>query len=253
MIVSSLRYAAALTALAFLVTGCGAVAEAPPKETPRYPAPYLHPLDPFVTQIAGEPVPELIRDGLRRKAEQMTVRVRNLSCAGIATGSGFALTPHVLLTNRHVLAEASELEVSTWDGHSIHVDDAAVGGLVDLGAVQTREALPRQARYGPRAKQGATITVVGFPLGGPLTFSVGHVVDYVDGTRLNVPGQVMRITADVRPGNSGGPVIDSRNRVVAIVYAIEIRSGYGLAIPVSTFLHLVKVGGLEDIRPCGHQ
>src|SRR3989442_12644286 len=40
-------------------------------------------------------------------------------------------------------------------------------------------------------------------------------------SNLGVPDTVMRLTANVEPGNSGGPVLDGRERVVRIVYAIE--------------------------------
>jgi len=213
----------------------------------------VHQFNPALEDVVGKPPPQLIRDSLRRRAERMTVRVRNIACDGIATGSGFALSSHELLTNRHVVAGAAVLQVSTWDGHSFEVTTAQVGALVDLGVVHTDRALPQVARYGPPANKGDKVTAVGYPLGGELTLSPGQVIDYVDGVKLGVPGRVMRITSDVRPGNSGGPLLNERDEVVGIVYAIEISTGYGLAIPVKTFQALLDAGGLTAVPDCGQE
>jgi S1-C subfamily serine protease len=192
-------------------------------------------------------------NSLHRKAEEMVVRVRNINCQGLEIGSGFAIDAHTLLTNRHVLAGASELEISTWDGHDEQVSAAAVGRLVDLGVVTSKGTLPYHALAEAEPVVGEPVNVVGFPLGGPLTFSYGRIVGFVSGEDLGVPGQVMRLTADVQPGNSGGPVLDSRGRVVGIVYAIELSTGYGLAIPLDTLRTLIQSGGFQNVPPCGSE
>lgn len=53
-------------------------------------------------------IPTLSRDGYERRAERITVRVRNVSCEGVGGGSGFAIDRSTLITNRHVVAGASE-------------------------------------------------------------------------------------------------------------------------------------------------
>jgi S1-C subfamily serine protease len=235
------------------VTGCGGLAAAPPSHAPQVVSPTVHRLNPLVGQVAAVPVPLLIANSLRRKAEEMVVRVRNVNCQGLELGSGFALDPHTLLTNRHVLAGASQLEVSTWDGHDYQVSTAKVGALVDLGVATVNGVLPQAASAFAEPAAGEGVTVVGFPLGGPLTFSAGRIIDFVGDSSLGVPGRVMRLTANVEPGNSGGPVLDSRGRVVGIVYAIEIATGYGLAIPLDTLRTLVQAGGFQAVPACGSE
>jgi S1-C subfamily serine protease len=229
------------------------VAEAPPPEQPTISVPELTDVDPQARSLAAKKLPTLARDSAERRARRLTVRVRNTSCFGVGTGSGFAIDGDTLITNRHVLAGASELAVSTWDGRTLEVGSAAVGVLGDIGIVDVSGALPRPGRYGPVVEPGDVVTAVGYPLGGELKTSRGIAVDLVEGGRFNIPGRVLRMTADVLPGNSGGPVLDEEGRIVAVVFAIEIATGLALAIPIETMQELIRAGGYQDVPPCGHE
>jgi S1-C subfamily serine protease len=230
-----------------LGVGCTAApASSPPDQTST---PTLEEPSPAVTVAGAVDVPELSRDSIARRAKRLTLRVRNLECRGVAMGSGFGLTPGLLITNRHVLAEALVLEVNTWNGRTLRADGAAVGTLGDLGIVQVRARLPELAEFGPKPRRGDRVTAVGYPLGGPLTLSRGSVVGKVFDHQLGI--DVLRMTARIEHGNSGGPLLDSEGRVIAVVYALETKTGYGLAIPVHTMLKLVRIGGLQGVPPCG--
>jgi S1-C subfamily serine protease len=237
--------------LALAASGCGFEAAAPPAEPPTTTVPALTPVSPLVAQATEETVPTIARDSTHRAAEQLTVRVRNVNCTGITLGSGFAIAPNVLVTNRHVLAGADKLTIDTWDGETIGVRTAKVGALEDLGLAVVDRRLPTLARFGPAARAGDSVTVVGYPLGGALTFSNGVVVDRVDGSAFGVHGDVLRLTARVEHGNSGGPVLDAQGQVVGVVFAIQLATGFGLAIPNETLLQLVRTGGFEPLPPCG--
>jgi S1-C subfamily serine protease len=239
--------------IALLATGCGVQAAAPPAQEPAVKAPDLTQVSSDVPNAVRVRFPVLARDSAERRARSLTVRVRNRSCEGVGVGSGFALTPHVLITNRHVLAGADALEVATWEGRSHSVSYAEVGVLGDLGVVQVAGRLPTTGRYGRPPRAGDSVTAVGYPLGGELTLSQGTVVDRVDGRDFGVPGEVLRISAHVRPGNSGGPLLDRRGRIVGIVYAREIATGLGLVIPVDTIKRLIAIAGFEDVPPCGSE
>jgi S1-C subfamily serine protease len=231
------------------LTGCGELrAAAPPAQSPTTTVPTL---SVAVGAAEASTLPALRRHSFRRAASEMTVRVRNATCQGVYLGSGFALTSSVLVTNRHVVAGADALDVDTWDGHTMAVDAAYVGVLGDIGLVSVSGRLPRVAKVGRDAAAGDVVTVVGYPLGGELTLSSGVVVDTVDGRRFGIPGTVMRLTARVEHGNSGGPVLDVRGHVVGIVFAIETATGFGLAIPAEALKSLVTAGGLEEVPACG--
>jgi S1-C subfamily serine protease len=250
----SARAIGALTAaLALAASGCAGQADAPPEAEPAITVPEVERVASNVPAAAKAKTPVLARDSAERKARTLTVRIRNVSCEGVGTGSGFALSDHVLITNRHVLAGADKLEVSTWDGKTLSVGTARVGVLGDLGVAVVGGKLPRAGAYGPAPADRNAITVVGYPRGGPLTLSAGTVIDRVDGGKFGVEGAVLRLTATVVPGNSGGPVLDAKGRVVAIVYAIETATGFGLAIPVDTMRRLVDAGGYTGVPACGFE
>ena len=250
-------------AVAVVVIGVGALLGArriaPPP--PARPAATVS-LTPGARRAArAEPV-QLARDSLARRAEKMTLRVRNISCEGVALGSAWAIDRHTLVTNRHVLAGASILEMNTWDGTSIEgsVVGAQEGRLVDVGIATVPERLPVIAQTGPTARPGDAVTAVGYPLGGELTLSRGRVVRYLDGRSL-VPGiafdgQVMQLTTKIKHGNSGGPLLDADGRVVGIIYAGEpgatqqdyMRVAY--AIPIAAARRLLRAGGTQAVLPC---
>jgi S1-C subfamily serine protease len=248
-----LACASLLAVLVLLASSCAVQAEKPPEaasgNTPRT----VEPLSRDVPVAKSAVLPELTRDSVAREAKQLTVRVRNVGCHGISTGSGFALAPDILVTNRHVLAGAEVLEVSTWDGRTFEISAAAVGRLGDLGIARVEGRLPFVGHFGPSPEGRTSVTAVGYPLGGPLRLSRGIVVDRVDGGQLGIPGTVVRVTAPVKPGNSGGPLLRKDGRIGGVVYAFERQTGYGLAIPVDTFRRLVRVGGFEGVPPCGSE
>lgn len=240
-----------LVVAASLLTGCGARASEPPEEEPRLAVPKLVPVSGDVPEAVRVRIPRLAKDSAERRARRLTVRVRNVSCLGVGVGSGFAIAKDVLVTNRHVLAGAETIEVSTWDGRTLPATAAEVGVLGDLGVAYVEGALPQVGAYGASPVAGDEVTVVGYPAGGELTLAPGTVVDLRPGRRFGIPGRVMRLTSRVVPGNSGGPVLDRRGKIAGVVYAYELATGFGLAIPVDTLRRLTREGGYEPVPPCG--
>ena len=249
-----------LAALAAMVVVLGAGVTAPPGEAHLQGVATVAPA--ARATLKGEPE-KLAQDSLTRAAEELTLRVRNISCDGIATGSGFAVDPHTIITNRHVLAGAEVLQLNTWDGTSIDADvnQAQTGRLVDIGIAKVAATLPEVAKLGSDPKPGQKVTAVGYPLGGPLTLSPGRVIGYLDGNKLPgeiaFNGQVMELSNQIKHGNSGGPLLDSQGRVVGVIFAGEpgateqdyMKLAY--AIPLSAITTLTKAGGEQAVVPCG--
>lgn len=183
--------------------------------------------------------------------QRMAVRVRNVGCDELSTGSGFAIDEYTLITNKHVVADSDNLQVSTYDGRDIDVGTAATAALADLAIVRTRDALPSYpvlAENDPEPGDG--VAVVGYPSGGELTISSGEVIGPTrDPLNANL-GEVLVTDAKVEPGSSGSAALDSQGRVIGVVYA-KTADDDSLLVPISTVRDmLADAAAFENVTTC---
>ncbi|MBT0995860.1 S1C family serine protease [Cellulomonas sp. DKR-3] len=167
-------------------------------------------------------------------AQRMAVRIRNVGCGSLSTGSGFAIDDHTLVTNRHVVADSASLEISTYDGRDVQAQAASTTPIADLALVRTVDPLPAAAGLAPTDPQrGASVTVAGYPLGSRLTLTRGNVIGATTDPLHDNLGEVLVTDAVVEPGSSGSAVLDAQGRVVGVVYA-KGEDGTSFVVPVST-------------------
>ncbi|MEX2324541.1 MAG: serine protease, partial [Nitriliruptoraceae bacterium] len=232
------RVTAGLVAIA--IVGAGCVPEPPPLD------------DPVVfddTQLAD--FSEFEAQAIVRRAEQITVRIRTLGCRQFGIGSGFVLPGGIVVTNRHVVDEPRSVTVNTWDGQTLEASVEGVAVDSDLAILRLQDdiVLPVAELRDEPVRRDEPIVVVGYPGGGPATVTTGKVVGLVSGEMLGEPADVIRIDAEIRQGNSGGPVLDQQGRVVGVVFALEAERGTGLAVPVATLLE--RLHGAAMAPPAG--
>lgn len=186
-----------------------------------------------------------------RATRQATLRIRARTCFGVGTGSGFAVAEDLLVTNRHVVEGADALQVSSWDGQSHEVEISGIALTDDLAVVQVRGQLPVTLELHQPPRQGDEVVAVGYPLGGELTFTSGRVLGQIDLSVFGEQTPSIRVSNQIRPGNSGGPLLDAQARVVGVVFAVDTRTGDGLAIPVDALEHTARRAGFfENASPC---
>jgi S1-C subfamily serine protease len=187
-------------------------------------------------------LPAAAATSVLRRAQQVTVRIRSLGCDRFGIGSGFVLPGGVVVTNRHVIDEPRAVTLNTWDGVSLEASVTGIAVDSDLAILQLSEAaeLPVAELRTTAVEVGETVVAVGYPGGGPATVTTGSVVGLVDGELLDEPAPVLRVDALIRQGNSGGPLLDEEGRVVGVVFALEVGTGYGLAVPVTTLLERLE-------------
>lgn len=233
-------------ALVALTTGCAPVPSQPPVAVA--PAETVEVL-PAAAQAPA--APSLHGNSIEHLARQLTVRVRIRGCGRLGTASAVAVGPRLLVTNRHVVAGADELELNYWDGTSARAELDALAVADDLALVKVSLRLPAVAHLAvadPDA--GAAVVVVGYPDGGEQAVERGEVVEYARLRKPEDASPVIRITADIVPGNSGGAVVDHRGELVGIVFGVETETGYGLAIPASAVRALLTEGGTARVQGC---
>ena len=223
----ALPAAAAGVVISALVAGC-AYLPAPPDPVPTSVVPTTVPA-PGVAADGSQLSP----DGFDA-AQRMAVRIRNIGCGALSTGSGFALDAHTLVTNRHVVADSAELQLSTYDGRDVAAEAASTAGLADLAVVRTVDALPAAPVLAEADPQvGDPVTVVGYPLGRRLTVTDGRVVAAVTDPLHTNLGEVLVTDAPVEPGSSGSAALDADGRVIGVVYAKNAEN-MSFLVPVST-------------------
>lgn len=222
----------AVVAAAAVLAGCAAL-PAPPPPVPTSVVPSSVP-----APAASDDGSQLSPDGFDA-AQRMAVRIRNIGCGALSTGSGFAIDAHTLVTNRHVVADSAELQLSTYDGRDVAAEAASTAALADLAVVRTVDALPAApvlAEADP--VPGDAVTVVGYPLGRQLTVTDGRIMGVVtDPLHANL-GEVLVTDAPVEPGSSGSAALDASGRVIGVVYAKDA-GGMSFVVPVSTLRTLL--------------
>lgn len=138
---------------------------------------------------------------------------------GIGTGF-FVAEAGQVLTNNHVVAGCAAISVTTSTGKTVTAALIGADEENDLAVLDANMAAPATASFRVTADRSGqeAITFVGYPNQGipPIKpmLTTGVILH---GPPTDEP--IFRIYADVRRGNSGGPVIDKRGRVVGVIFA----------------------------------
>ena len=182
---------------------------------------------------------------------------------GEALGSGviFDKEGHII-TNNHVVAGASQIQVTLADGRVYEAETTGTDPATDLAVIQLKDAPDNLtvAQLGDSDKltTGQDVMAIGNPLGLSSTVTTG-IISALDRPVVNSQGEdgsggrssssavytnAIQIDAAINPGNSGGPLFDEKGRVIGITSSIATMSrsgggeggsgsiGIGFAIPV---------------------
>jgi S1-C subfamily serine protease len=169
------------------------------------------------------------------------VSARGPTTEAHGAGSGVVISSDgYVLTNSHVVHEAASLEVSLTDGRRFPATPIGEDPATDLAVVKVdAPALPAvHLGRSARLRVGQLVIAIGNPLGFQSTVSAG-VVSALGRSLRSTTGRliddVIQTDVALNPGNSGGPLVDSRGRVVGINTAIiAMAQGISFAVPIDT-------------------
>lgn len=155
-----------------------------------------------------------------------TVKVQGEACRRIQEGTGFVVLENLVVTNAHVVAGETTVEVIRPDGKVLPATVARFDPVRDLAILAVPDLrLPALGRA--NAPVGAEGAVVGHP-GGQDTARAApaRISRLIDAKGKDIYGtvetsrQVYVVASDLAPGDSGGPLVDTAGRVVGVAFAI---------------------------------
>jgi len=160
-------------------------------------------------------------------------------------GSGFILDKQGhILTNDHVIDNAQRVEVTLFDKHKYKATVVGVDKGHDLALLQINDApnlQPATLAESTDLTVGQRVYAIGNPFGlsGTMTRGIISAIRSIRGPNNNPIEDAIQTDAAVNPGNSGGPLLNSRGEVIGITTLIanngaDQSSGIGFAIPVNT-------------------
>lgn len=164
-------------------------------------------------------------------------------------GSGFFISSEgFIVTNSHVVSEASKIEVRTSDGEVFVAELKGNDPSTDVAVIKVYGKNFPSVKFGDsgKLKVGQLVVAIGNPYGFQYTVTAG-VVSALGRSMRSYAGRlidnIIQTDASLNPGNSGGPLINSRGEVVGINTAI-IASAQGLCFAVGSCTSEYVVGKL---------
>jgi S1-C subfamily serine protease len=155
-------------------------------------------------------------------------------------GSGVVLSQDgIMLTNSHVVSGKRSIEVTFADGRHSHARLLGEDPDTDLAVIRSDEnsaAVPAQLHDSKAVRPGQLAIAIGNPLGFEQTVTAGVVSAIGRSLRASTGrliDDVIQTDAALNPGNSGGPLVDSRGRVIGINTAV-ILGAQGICFSVAS-------------------
>ncbi len=198
---------------------------------------YLEPFAPERIVEVGPGPRRLLTDPDVIRAEPNVLKIRGSNdCGRGIEGTGFVYAPGRLMTNAHVVAGVDDPEVEI-DGTTEQAAVVYYNPDLDIAVLSLDTGGLQGLPFDTGAKEKDGVAILGYPQDGPYDVQVGRIRSeqrlrspdiYGQGTVIR---EVFSVRGLVRPGNSGGPIVDSDGDVVGVVFAASVtddETGYAL-------------------------
>ena len=179
-----------------------------------------------------------------------------------ASGSGAVIGKNLILTNAHVVADSTFLEVQRYDITKRYIAKVvAVSHELDLALITTEDKSffngikPLKIGNLPNSEQ--KILVLGYPMGGKTLSVTSGVVSRIEHQRYAHSGEnflAIQVDAAINPGNSGGPAISNGKIVGVVMQGITFSQNIGYLVPTVMIKHFLtdwkdgKIDGVPQLH-----
>lgn len=164
--------------------------------------------------------------GVVSQVTASTVRITGVACGLRLSGSGFSPAPDTIVTNAHVVAGTTSNQVLRPDGRTLPATVQVFDPVRDLAVLAVPGLGEPSLALGP-AVTGENGAVFGHPFGqAPVEVSPARVVRRVTADigdiydRPAPPRQILVLSSDLEPGDSGAPLVNSSGTVVGVAFAV---------------------------------
>ncbi|MGH3833669.1 MAG: MarP family serine protease [Pseudonocardiaceae bacterium] len=190
----------------------------------------LAPFVPTPITDVGPADPAVLGSPVVRQSRASVLKIRGKapSCSRALEGSGFVVAPQRVITNAHVVAGTDQVQVETANG-TLDADVVSYDPEVDVAVLKVPGLRAPVLQLAPKpATSGVSGLVLGYPLDGPYTASAARVRDLIHlrGPDIYNAATVVRnvytVRAQVRSGNSGGPLLDESGQVLGLVFGAAV-------------------------------
>jgi S1-C subfamily serine protease len=185
------------------------------------------------------PDPAVLKSVGLTRARPSIVKIEGTapSCARRIEGSGFVVARHRVLTNAHVVAGVKPSPQVLTRNRTLHARVVLYDPLRDVAVLYVPGLHARPLSFTGPAQSGENAIVAGYPLNSSFTASPARIggteaarsPDIYQNTQ--VTREIYSIKAQVRPGNSGGPLLAPDGQVYGVVFAAAVSvkdTGYAL-------------------------
>ena len=207
-------------------------------DSSRFPR-YLEPFTPEHITPVRTPSAGILRETGVRAAQSSVVKIIGsaASCSRTLEGSGFVYTDGRVMTNAHVVAGVARPTVLA-GGSQFRATVVYYDPEVDVAVLLVPGMHLPALDFGSASQTGDAAAVLGFPENGPYDQEPARIRDrqtlrspdiYGDNT---VERDTYSVYSQVRPGNSGGPLVNSSGDVVGVIFAASLTdssTGYALS------------------------
>jgi S1-C subfamily serine protease len=202
----------------------------------------------------------IARDPDVAAAAPSVVRILGTACGLGVEGSGWVAADGVVVTNAHVVAGQDDTTVQAGgDGPRLDATAVAYDPSNDIAVLRVEGLSAPALPLAGDPESGTSAAILGFPENGPYDVRAGRLGPTRTFRSQDAYGRgpvtrrIVTFRGTVRSGNSGGPMVDTRGRVVTTVFAATVgggqRGGYGVPNAIVR-RELGRASGPVSTGPC---